>query len=148
MSYSTMYVISCCMSQPYCPLGIFNLCLKFCLSNKRSNLCGEFNATSFWYFVFMRRMFWIPHGCWAKCTVRMLCTHIDAKQFHSLEGVDSSDQIQNVIQKRSENCRKFFPASRRHHNWEPIHQSSTWRTTIDVIGQRGQIMKQEFPSIL
>ena len=38
---------------------------------------------------------------------------------------------------RSENCRKFSPTNRRHHNWEPIHQSSTLRVTIDAIGQCG-----------
>ena len=40
-------------------------------------------------------------------------------------------------QNRSENCRKFSPANRRHHNWEPIHQSSMLRVTIDAIGQCG-----------
>ena len=38
---------------------------------------------------------------------------------------------------RSENCRKFSPANRRHHDWEPIHQSSMGRVTIDAIGQCG-----------
>ena len=38
---------------------------------------------------------------------------------------------------RSENCRKFSPANRRHHNWEPIHQSSMLRVTIDAIDQCG-----------
>ena len=36
---------------------------------------------------------------------------------------------------RSENCRKFSPANRRHRNWEPIHQSSMLRVTVDAIGQ-------------
>ena len=36
---------------------------------------------------------------------------------------------------RSENCRKFSPANRRHHNREPIHQSPMLRVTIDAIGQ-------------
>ena len=31
----------------------------------------------------------------------------------------------------SENCRKFSPTNRRHHNWEPIHESSTLRVWLD-----------------
>ena len=42
-----------------------------------------------------------------------------------------------AIQNRSENCRKLSPANRRNHNWEPIHQSSMLRVTIDAIGQCG-----------
>ena len=42
-----------------------------------------------------------------------------------------------VVTSRSENCRKFSPANRRHHNWEPIDQSFTLRVTNDAIGQCG-----------
>ena len=41
--------------------------------------------------------------------------------------------IKSTVNTRSENCRKFSPANRRHHNWEPIQQSSTLRVTIDAI---------------
>ena len=41
----------------------------------------------------------------------------------------------HIVYFRSENCGKFSPANRRHHNWEPIHQSSMLRVTIYVIGQ-------------
>ena len=44
---------------------------------------------------------------------------------------------------RLENCRNFSPANRRHRNWEPIHQSTTLRVTIDSVGQCGYITKQE-----
>ena len=48
---------------------------------------------------------------------------------------------------RSDNCRKFSPASKRHPNWEPIHQNLL-RGTINPTGQLGYITNQEFPSIL
>ena len=45
--------------------------------------------------------------------------------------------VKHRVALRSENCRKFTPANRRHHNWGPIHQSSMLRGTIDAIGQCG-----------
>ena len=42
-----------------------------------------------------------------------------------------------IIINRSENCRKFSPANRHHHNRERIHQSSMLRVTVDAIDQCG-----------
>ena len=32
-------------------------------------------------------------------------------------------------------CFNFFLANRRHNNWQPIHQSFTYRVTMEPIGQ-------------
>ena len=37
--------------------------------------------------------------------------------------------IKNNITIRSDNCRKFSPANRHHHNWETIHQSYLLKVT-------------------